>query len=156
MTATSRVAEFNDLDGLERELAHGDVAAVLMEPALTNIGIVLPEPGYLDGVRELTRDAGTLLIIDETHTLSAGPGGCTAAWGLEPDIVTLGKAIAGGIPIGAYGLAAELAERLLARERPRPGRHRRRRRHAGRQRPVAGRGAGHARARCSPTPRSTG
>ena len=75
-----------------------------MEPALTNMGIVLPEPGYLEGVRRLTRDAGTLLIIDETHTLSAGPGGCTAAWGLDPDIVTLGKAIAGGIPIGAYGL----------------------------------------------------
>ena len=87
-----------------------------MEPALTNMGIVLPEPGYLDGVRELTREAGTLLIIDETHTLSAGPGGCTKAWGLEPDIVTLGKAIAGGIPIGAYGLDADLAERLLARE----------------------------------------
>jgi len=87
-----------------------------MEPALTNMGIVLPEPGYLEGVRELTREAGTLLIIDETHTLSAGPGGCTKAWGLEPDIVTLGKAIAGGIPIGAYGLSAELAERLLSRE----------------------------------------
>ena len=87
-----------------------------MEPALTNMGIVLPEPGYLDGVRRLTREAGTLLIIDETHTLSAGPGGCTAAWGLDPDIVTLGKAIAGGIPIGAYGLRADLAERLLSRE----------------------------------------
>ena len=87
-----------------------------MEPALTNMGIVLPEPGYLDGVRALTREAGTLLIIDETHTLSAGPGGCTQAWGLEPDIVTLGKAIAGGIPIGAYGLDADVAERLLSRE----------------------------------------
>jgi glutamate-1-semialdehyde 2,1-aminomutase len=87
-----------------------------MEPALTNMGIVLPEPGYLEGVRRLTREAGTLLIIDETHTLSAGPGGCTAAWDLDPDIVTLGKAIAGGIPIGAYGLDADLAERLLARE----------------------------------------
>ena len=104
VTLTSRVVEYNDLDGLERALAHGDVAVVLMEPALTNMGIVLPEPGYLDGVRRLTRAAGTLLIIDETHTLSAGPGGCTAAWGLEPDIVTLGKAIGGGIPIGAYGL----------------------------------------------------
>ena len=72
----SRAVEFNDLDALAAELADGDVAAVLMEPALTNIGIVLPEPGYLDGVRALTRDAGTLLIIDETHTLSAGPGGC--------------------------------------------------------------------------------
>ena len=116
VTESSRVAEFNDLAGLEAELAHGDVAVVLMEPALTNMGIVLPEPGYLEGVRRLTREAGTLLIIDETHTLSAGPGGCTAAWDLDPDIVTLGKAIAGGIPIGAYGLDADLAERLLARE----------------------------------------
>jgi len=112
VTETSRVVEFNDLPALERELANGDVAAVLMEPALTNMGIVLPEPGYLKGVRDLTRAAGTLLINDETHTISAGPGGCTAVWGLEPDIVTLGKAIAGGIPIGAYGLSADLAGRI--------------------------------------------
>ncbi|WP_127500755.1 transaminase [Actinoplanes solisilvae] len=115
VTSTSRVAEFNDLAGLERELAHGDVAAVLMEPALTNIGIVLPEPGHLAGVRELTRRYGTYLINDETHTFSAGPGGATAAWNLEPDVLTIGKAIAGGIPIGAYGLSAELADRLLSR-----------------------------------------
>jgi glutamate-1-semialdehyde 2,1-aminomutase len=113
-TITSRVVEFNDLDGLARELAHGDVAAVLMEPALTNIGIVLPEPGYLDGVRSLATQHGALLINDETHTLSAGPGGATAAWGLSPDIVTLGKAIGGGIPIGAYGLSAGLAARIEA------------------------------------------
>jgi glutamate-1-semialdehyde 2,1-aminomutase len=113
VTTTSRVAEFNDLDGLDRELAHGDVACVLMEPALTNIGIVLPAPGYLAGVRELTRRHGVLLINDETHTLSAGPGGCTRAWGLEPDMVTVGKAIAGGVPAGAYGLTAALAERIL-------------------------------------------
>jgi glutamate-1-semialdehyde 2,1-aminomutase len=80
-----------------------------MEPALTNIGIVLPEPGYLEAVRTLTREHGTLLINDETHTFSAGPGGATRAWGLEPDIVTIGKSIAGGIPIGAYGISAELA-----------------------------------------------
>ncbi|MGW7613965.1 transaminase, partial [Streptomyces sp. NPDC054766] len=115
VTLTSRVAEFNDLAQLERELAHGDVAAVLMEPALTNIGIVLPEPGYLEGVRALTRRYGTLLINDETHTFSAGPGGCTAAWGLEPDMLTIGKAIGGGIPAGAYGLSAELADKLLGR-----------------------------------------
>ena len=115
VTVTSRVAEFNDLAGLERELAHGDVAAVLMEPALTNIGIVLPEPGYLAGVRELTRRHGTYLINDETHTFSAGPGGATAAWDLEPDVVTIGKAIGGGIPIGAYGLSAELAGALTGR-----------------------------------------
>jgi glutamate-1-semialdehyde 2,1-aminomutase len=114
-TVTTRVVEFNDLDALDRELAHGDVACVLMEPALTNIGIVLPSPGYLEGVRELTRYHGTLLVNDETHTFSAGPGGCTAAWGLEPDMVTVGKAIAGGIPAGAYGLTRELAERVSAR-----------------------------------------
>ena len=113
--STSRVAEINDLAGLERELAHGDTAAVLIEPALTNIGIVLPEPGYLEGVRELTRRHGTLLIHDETHTFSAGPGGVTGRDGLSPDLVTIGKAIAGGVPCGAYGLSAELAERLLGR-----------------------------------------
>ena len=112
---TSRVVEFNDLQGLECQLAHGDVAAVLMEPALTNIGIVLPEAGYLAGVRELTRRHSVLLINDETHTFSAGPGGATRAWGLEPDILVIGKSIAGGIPMGAYGLSAELADRALAR-----------------------------------------
>jgi glutamate-1-semialdehyde 2,1-aminomutase len=114
-TETTRVVEFNDLEALEGELAFGDVACVLMEPALTNIGIVLPAAGYLEGVRELTRNHGTLLINDETHTLSAGPGGCTLAWGLEPDLVTVGKAIAGGIPAGAYGVSAEVAERVVGR-----------------------------------------
>ncbi len=113
---TTRVAEFNDADALERELAAGDVAALLMEPALTNIGIVLPEPGYLAAVRELTRRYGTLLINDETHTFSAGPGGCTKAWDLDPDIVTIGKAIAGGIPAGAYGLSISLADRIMSDE----------------------------------------
>jgi glutamate-1-semialdehyde 2,1-aminomutase len=111
---TTRVTEFNDAAALGAELAHGDVAAVLMEPALTNVGIVLPADGYLDAVRELTRGYGTLLINDETHTFSAGPGGCTAAWGLQPDIVTIGKSIGGGIPAGAFGLTAGLAERILA------------------------------------------
>ena len=113
---TTRVAEFNELDTVEAALAHGDVACVLMEPALTNIGIVLPEPGFLAGVREACTRAGALLVIDETHTLSAGPGGCTAAWGLEPDVVTLGKSIGGGVPIGAYGVSAEVAERIAAQE----------------------------------------
>jgi glutamate-1-semialdehyde 2,1-aminomutase len=115
VTQTSRVAEFNDLEGLERQLAHGDVAAVLMEPALTNIGIVLPEDGYLAGVREVTRRHGTLLIIDETHTFSAGPGGATALWDLEPDVLVIGKAIGGGVPCGAYGLSEELAARAEER-----------------------------------------
>ena len=111
---TTRVVEFNDLDGLRRELAHGDVACVLAEPALTNIGIVLPDEGFHDGLRELTRAAGALLIIDETHTLSAGPGGCTGAWGLAPDMLTVGKSIAGGVPAGAFGMDAALGERALA------------------------------------------
>jgi glutamate-1-semialdehyde 2,1-aminomutase len=113
---TTRAAEFNDVDSVEAVLAEGDVACLLMEPALTNIGIVLPEPGFMDAVRELCTRHGVLLIVDETHTLSAGPGGCTAAWGLEPDAVTLGKSIGGGVPIGAYGVSAELAERIAAQE----------------------------------------
>jgi glutamate-1-semialdehyde 2,1-aminomutase len=113
-TETTRVAEFNDLDSVESVLEHGDVACLLMEPALTNIGIVLPEPGFMDGVRRLCDQHGTILIIDETHTLSAGPGGCTAAWGLRPDAVTLGKSIGGGVPIGAYGVTGGLADRIAA------------------------------------------
>ena len=112
---TTRVVEFNDLRGLERELAHGDVAVVLAEPALTNIGIVHPEPGFHDGLRELTRAHGTLLAIDETHTICCGPGGFTAAHALEPDIVTIGKPIAGGIPAAAYGFSDEVAARLAGR-----------------------------------------
>src|SRR3954454_25065578 len=109
---TTAVVPFNDLDALDRRLAVGDVACLLMEPALTNIGIVLPEPGYLEGVREVTRRYGVLLVNDETHTLCAGPGGATVAWGLEPDIVVVGKPIGGGIPCAAYGLSAAVAERL--------------------------------------------
>jgi glutamate-1-semialdehyde 2,1-aminomutase len=111
---TTRVAEFNDIASVEAALAHGDVACVLAEPALTNIGIVLPEPGFMEALRDATRDAGAWLVIDETHTLSAGPGGCTAAWGLEPDAVTVGKSIGGGIPIAAYGVSAELAQTIAA------------------------------------------
>jgi glutamate-1-semialdehyde 2,1-aminomutase len=109
---TTRVAEFNDLASVERELAHGDVAVLITEPALTNIGIVLPEPGFLDDVRALCTKYGTLLLIDETHTISAGPGGCTAAWDLQPDIFVIGKSIGGGIPSGAYGITREIAERI--------------------------------------------
>jgi glutamate-1-semialdehyde 2,1-aminomutase len=113
-TTTTRVCEFNDLAAVEALLADGQVACVLTEPALTNIGIVLPEPGFLEGLRAACDRTGTLLIIDETHTISAGPGGCTGAWGLRPDLVTLGKAIAGGIPIGAYGVTEEIAARIAA------------------------------------------
>jgi glutamate-1-semialdehyde 2,1-aminomutase len=111
---TTKVVEFNDLDGLEAALAPRDVACVLAEPALTNIGIVLPDPGFHEGLRELTRRTGTLLVIDETHTFSAGPGGYTAAHGLEPDVLTIGKAIGGGIPVGAFGVTEELARQALA------------------------------------------
>ena len=109
---TTRVVPFNNLGALKAALAHGDVAALLMEPALTNIGIVLPDEGYLAAVRDLTRAAGTLLVIDETHTLCVGPGGCTRAWGLDPDIVVVGKPIGGGMPVAAYGVSAEVADQL--------------------------------------------
>ena len=111
---TTRVIEFNDLPMLEAALAPRDIAAVLMEPALTNCGIVLPDPGYLEGVRELTRRTGTVWIIDETHTWCAGPGGYTAAHGLEPDMVTLGKPVAGGIPAAAFGASQEIFDKTIA------------------------------------------
>jgi glutamate-1-semialdehyde 2,1-aminomutase len=111
---TTRVAEFNDLAGVEEQLRHGDVAAVLTEPALTNIGIVLPEPGFLDRLRELATRYGALLVIDETHTFSAGPGGATAAWDLRPDLLVIGKSIGGGVPCGAYGLTTEVAAAVAA------------------------------------------
>jgi glutamate-1-semialdehyde 2,1-aminomutase len=111
---TTRVVEWNDTEALRRELPEGDVACVLAEPALTNIGIVLPEPGFHDALRELTRTTGTLLIIDETHTLCAGPGGYTREHDLDPDLLTVGKAIGSGIPSAAYGFSAEIAGRLEA------------------------------------------
>jgi len=109
---TTAVVPFNDPDALDRRLAEGDVAALLMEPALTNIGIVLPEEGYSAAVREITRRHGVLLVIDETHTLCAGPGGCTAAWGLDPDLLVVGKPIGGGVPVAAYGMTDAVADRL--------------------------------------------
>ena len=112
VSVTTRVVPFNDVAALDRALSHGDVAALLMEPALTNIGIVLPEPGYLEQVREVTRRRDVLLVIDETHTLCAGPGGATRAWGLEPDMVVVGKPIGGGVPVAAYGLSEAVAARI--------------------------------------------
>jgi len=109
LAETTAVVQFNDVAGLERALASRDIAAMLMEPALTNIGIVLPEPGYLESVRELCTKYGTLLIIDETHTFSAGPGGLIAELDLHPDAVVLGKSIGGGIPAGAWGMTREFA-----------------------------------------------
>jgi glutamate-1-semialdehyde 2,1-aminomutase len=110
---TTRVAEFNDLDSVEKALANGDVAVIITEPALTNIGIVLPEPGFLEGLRDLANKYESLLLIDETHTFSAGIGGMTKANNLNPDIVTIGKSIGGGIPSGAYGITKELAEKAI-------------------------------------------
>jgi glutamate-1-semialdehyde 2,1-aminomutase len=114
-SVTTKVVQFNDLEALERALAPEDVACVLAEPALTNIGIVLPDEHFHESLRELTRGTGTLLAIDETHTMSAGPGGCTEAWDLEPDIVTIGKAIGGGMPVAAFGVSADLSGRISTR-----------------------------------------
>ncbi len=112
LALTTKVVEQNDIAALEAALAPGDVAAVLAEPALTNIGIVPPEPGFHGALREITRRTGTLLIIDETHTISSGPGGYTATHGLQPDLLTVGKALAGGVPVGMYGFSAGVAEKL--------------------------------------------
>jgi glutamate-1-semialdehyde 2,1-aminomutase len=111
---TTRVVPFNDLESLDDALADGQVAALLIEPALTNIGIVLPEEGYLEGVREITRRHGTILIHDETHTICAGPGGVTGAGGYQPDMLVIGKTIGGGIPVATYGMTADVAARVSA------------------------------------------
>lgn len=112
LTEHSRSIPFNDVAALEAALAQGDVAALLCEPAMTNIGMVLPEPGFLEKCRELTRQYGSLLIIDETHTISTGRGGCTQQWNLDPDFFVVGKPIAGGIPCSVYGCTVEMAEAM--------------------------------------------
>ena len=109
---TTVVAPFNDVPALEAAFATGEIACVLVEPAMTNIGIVLPEPGWHDALRELATRHGAVLIIDETHTLCAGPGGMTQRDGLRPDAVVVGKTIAGGIPAGAYGMTQELGDKV--------------------------------------------
>ncbi len=114
LTTYTRVVEFNDLDGLRAALAAGDVACVLTEPVLTNIGMVLPEPGFVEAVRQLTREHGALLVMDETHTLSCGPGGYCRANDLQPDVLILGKPIAGGTPGAAYGFTTEVGARMQA------------------------------------------
>jgi glutamate-1-semialdehyde 2,1-aminomutase len=115
VTGRVRIAQFNDPDTLRAALEPGDVALVLTEPAMTNwVHLLLPESGWHDALRALTREHGTLLAFDETHTHVVGPGGATAMWNLEPDVVTIGKAVAGGVPMGAYGVTAELGEQLDA------------------------------------------
>ncbi len=111
-TKTSVVAEFNDVAGLEKLLASKDIACVIMEPVLTNSCMVLPKPGFLDAVRRLTREHGTLMLIDETHTVSTGLGGYTKTHGLDPDIFVLGKPVAGGVPASVWGLSQSVADRL--------------------------------------------
>jgi glutamate-1-semialdehyde 2,1-aminomutase len=107
-----RMAPYNDLEAVERELARGDVACVLVEAAVTNTGVIRPAEGFHEGLRRLASDAGAVLVIDETHTLVAGPGGLTGRWDLEPDVVVMGKSISGGIPLGAYGMSDEVASVL--------------------------------------------
>ncbi|HEX6526662.1 MAG TPA: aminotransferase class III-fold pyridoxal phosphate-dependent enzyme [Streptosporangiaceae bacterium] len=115
VTGRVRIAQFNDAATLRAALEAGDVALVLTEPAMTNyIHLLLPQPGWHEALRDLTRRYGTLLAIDETHTHVAGPGGATAMWDLDPDMITIGKAVAGGLPMGAYGVTAALADQLDA------------------------------------------
>ena len=114
-SVTTRAVEFNDIPALERELKQGDVACVLAEPAMTNRGIVLPDPDYHDRLRKLTRKYDTLLIIDETHTISAGPGGYTAEYGLKPDMITMGKPLASGVPVAAFGISQYVSDRVMER-----------------------------------------
>ena len=109
---TTKVIEFNDIAALETALSALDVAAVLAEPVMTNIGIIHPEPGYHDALRKLTRKYGTYLIIDETHTICTGPGGCTALFGLQPDFLTIGKPLAGGMPAAVYGFTEEVSQQF--------------------------------------------
>lgn len=109
---TALAVPFNDIPALEAALAAGDIAAVLAEPVMTNCGMIEPAPGFHAALRELTRHHGTLLILDETHTLSSGYGGYARAHGLEPDILTLGKAIAGGVPAAVWGVTKEVAARM--------------------------------------------
>ena len=112
---TTRVVEFNDLSALEDALRQRDVAVLLAEPAMTNVGIILPDAGYWKAAREMTRKYGTLFIADETHTVCAGPGGCTREWQLDPDFVVFGKPIGSGIPGSTYGVTKEVAQRISAR-----------------------------------------
>jgi len=122
LTQLARVVEFNDLPALRAALAHGDVACVIAEPVMTNSCMVLPEPGFHAELRRLTREAGTLLLIDETHTISTGPGGYTRAHGLDPDLFVVGKPVAGGVPASVWGFTDEVAQRLdVVRSQAPPG-----------------------------------
>ena len=112
---TTKVVEFNDVAALETALSARDVAAVLAEPVMTNIGIIHPTPGYHEALREITRQYGTYLIIDETHTICTGPGGYTASHSLQPDFLTIGKPLAGGVPAAVYGFTEDVSQQFAAR-----------------------------------------
>ncbi len=123
LSKAATVAEFNDLAGVEAALKQGDVAAILTEPVMTNSCMVLPAPGFLDGLRALTRQYGALLIIDETHTLSSGLGGYTRVHGLQPDMFVAGKCVAGGMPTAIWGMTQAVADRFRAYDATRPAGH---------------------------------
>jgi len=117
------VVEFNDLAALDAALAPGDVACVLAEPAMTNIGMVLPQPGFWEEAQAIIRRHGSLLVLDETHTISTGPGGYTQAHGLQPDALVLGKPVGGGVACAVYGFSAPLAEAAMRAKRLAPPGH---------------------------------
>lgn len=123
LTRVAAAAEFNDLASVEAELKTGEIAAILTEPVMTNSCMVLPEPGFLEGLRRLATRYGALLIIDETHTISSGLGGYTGVHGLDPDIFVAGKCIAGGVPTAVWGLRPKVAKRYLAYMKKKPGGH---------------------------------
>ncbi len=120
---TTTVIEFNDVAALERELKRGDIACVLAEPVMTNVGMVRDAPGYLDALRRLCSETGTILVFDETHTISSGYGGHSNAYGPQPDMMVIGKSIGGGVPCAVYGFSQEIAERMAALNASRPPGH---------------------------------
>ena len=119
ITTQARVVAFNDVAAVRAALAPGDVALVLAEPAMTNVGFLLPQPGFHDALRRLTREAGTLLAIDETHSLVCSYAGLAREWGLEPDFLVVGKSIAAGVPLAAYGMRDEIAALIAPPEEAR-------------------------------------
>lgn len=122
-SAFTRVVPFNDLAALERALADGQVACLLAEPALTNFGLVPPDTGFWAAARQLCRQHGTLLVMDETHTVSTALGGYARAHDLAPDFLVVGKAVAGGLPCAVYGFSAEVAQRMVAAKEAAPEGH---------------------------------
>ena len=120
---TTTVIEFNDIAALERELRRGDIACILAEPVMTNVGMVRDAPGYLEVLRRLCSETGTILVFDETHTISSGYGGHSKAYGPPPDMIVIGKSIGGGVPCAVYGFSEEIAERMAALNASRPAGH---------------------------------